>query len=45
MTRVIVVGGGIVGLAVAEELARRGAQVEILERNSRPGREASWAAA
>lgn len=45
MTRVIVVGGGIVGLAVAAELARRGAEVELLERNGRIGQEASWAAA
>lgn len=45
MTRVAVVGGGIVGLAVAAELARRGAEVELLERNAQPGREASWAAA
>lgn len=45
MIRVAVVGGGIVGLAVAAELARWGAEVELLERNAEPGREASWAAA
>ena len=39
----IVVGGGVIGLAVAEELARRGARVRLFERG-RPGGEASWAA-
>lgn len=41
---VVVVGGGIIGLAVARELARRGRSVALVERGS-PGREATWAAA
>lgn len=45
MMRAAVIGGGIVGLAVAEELARRGMEVELFERNPQPGQEASWAAA
>ena len=40
---VIVVGGGAIGLSVAEELARRGKKVAVFERR-RPGGEASWAA-
>lgn len=39
---VIVIGGGIAGLATARELLRLGATVTILERNC-CGREASWA--
>lgn len=39
----IVVGGGVIGLAIAEELARRGGRVQVFERR-RPGGEASWAA-
>lgn len=42
--KVIVVGGGIMGCATALELAKRGADVEILER-AVPGAEASSAAA
>ncbi|MDD3529819.1 MAG: FAD-dependent oxidoreductase, partial [Gallionellaceae bacterium] len=41
---IIVIGGGIAGLASAWELARRGARVEVLERGE-PGRESSWAGA
>lgn len=41
---VIVVGGGVIGLAIALHLARRGVKVTILERG-RIGREASLAAA
>ena len=37
MTDVAVVGGGIVGLAVARELSRRGRQVVVLEREDRLG--------
>lgn len=40
---VLVVGGGIVGLACASEIARRGRRVRLFERSS-PGGEASWAA-
>lgn len=41
---IIVIGGGIAGLASAWELARRGARVEVLERGDL-GRESSWAGA
>lgn len=39
---VIVIGGGIAGLATARELLRQGAHVTVLERN-RCGEESSWA--
>ncbi len=39
---VIVIGGGIIGLATAEGLLRKGAQVTLIERNQ-IGQEASWA--
>src|SRR5262245_4892659 len=35
--RVAVVGGGIAGLATAHQLMRRGADVHVLEAESRPG--------
>lgn len=41
---VLVVGGGVIGCAVARHLALRGARVAVLERGD-PGAEASWAAA
>lgn len=41
---VVVVGGGVIGLAAARELARRGAEVVLIERGE-TGAEASWAAA
>src|SRR2546428_8145221 len=44
MPEVIVVGGGVMGLAAARELRRRGYAVTLLER-ARPGRAASWASA
>jgi glycine oxidase len=40
----VVVGGGIIGGAIAFELARRGVSVLLLDRQ-KPGLEASWAAA
>ena len=40
---VIVVGGGLIGCAVALRLAQAGAEVLVLERGE-PGQEASWAA-
>lgn len=40
----LIVGGGVVGLSLAYELARRGASVDVLDR-SQIGREASWAGA
>lgn len=41
---VIIVGGGIIGLALAIALRKRGVQVLVVERGE-PGREASHAAA
>ena len=41
----IVVGAGVVGLAIADELTRRGVGVEVFERNSSVASESSWAAA
>jgi glycine oxidase len=41
---IIVIGGGIAGLASAWALSRRGARVEVLERGE-PGQESSWAGA
>jgi glycine oxidase len=41
--QVVVVGGGLIGLAVARELAGRGGRVTVLERGE-PGAAASWAA-
>ncbi len=38
---VVVIGAGVVGLAVARELALRGLSVVVLERNPRPGQETS----
>jgi L-2-hydroxyglutarate oxidase LhgO len=38
---VVVIGGGVVGLAVARRLALGGAAVIVLEKNARPGEEAS----
>lgn len=43
--KILVVGGGIIGLAVAEALAHRGVSVELFERNAEVGREASQVAA
>jgi glycine oxidase len=42
--KVLVIGGGIIGNAIAWRLARAGAEVTIVERG-RVGQEASWAAA
>ncbi len=39
---VMIVGGGVIGLMTARELALAGCQVTLLERGE-PGREASWA--
>lgn len=41
---VIIIGGGVTGLSLARELARRQLSVTILE-HGHPGREASWASA
>jgi glycine oxidase len=42
--RIVVVGGGIVGLSVGWQLARRGRAVTVIERET-AGRAASWVAA
>ena len=44
MVDVTIVGGGIIGLSIARELARAGMDVRVLERGGL-GREASWAGA
>lgn len=44
MTECVIVGGGVVGLSLAYELATHGWQVRVLDRQE-PGREASWAGA
>ena len=36
-SEVVVVGGGVVGLSVAYELARRGREVLVLDRDDAPG--------
>ncbi|KCZ87617.1 glycine oxidase ThiO [Hyphomonas johnsonii] len=41
---IAIIGAGIIGLSCAWELAKRGAQVTIYDKNE-PGRGASWAAA
>ena len=41
---VLILGGGIIGMLTAVELARKGVQVTVLERG-RPMRESSWAGA
>jgi len=44
MADVVVVGGGVIGLSIAHELAGQGASVQLLEQGD-IGREASWAGA
>jgi glycine oxidase len=41
---VIIVGGGVIGLTIARELARRGVREVTLIERGQPGAEASWAA-
>src|SRR5215218_7477992 len=43
-TSVLIVGGGVIGCALAHYLTKRGAGVTLLERR-RVGQEASWATA
>jgi glycine oxidase len=40
----LIIGGGVVGLSLAYELARRGRSVRVVDRQM-PGRESSWAGA
>lgn len=44
MDDVLIIGGGVIGLSLAYELARQGQRVRVVERGS-PGKEASWAGA
>ncbi|GAB4148373.1 MAG: FAD-dependent oxidoreductase [Planctomycetaceae bacterium] len=44
MSEIVIVGGGVVGLSIAYELAGQGASVRVLEK-SNFGQEASWAGA
>ena len=41
---ILIIGGGIIGMSIARELAGNGLHVRVLERHQ-PGREASWASA
>ncbi len=43
--KAVIIGGGIIGLSLADELTRRGIRVTLLEKSSETGREASGAAA
>jgi glycine oxidase len=44
MSDVLIVGGGVIGLSLAYELAGHGARVRVIDAGA-PGREASWAGA
>lgn len=44
MVDVVIIGGGVIGLSAAFELAESGISVRVLEQGT-PGREASWAGA
>lgn len=44
MPEVVLIGAGVIGLSIAEELAAQGRSVLLLEQNL-PGKEASWAGA
>ncbi len=44
MDDVLIIGGGVIGLSTAWELARQGARVHLIDRRE-PGKEASWAGA
>lgn len=41
--RIVIIGGGVVGLATARELIKRGHQVQLLERNGEPASATSFA--
>ena len=40
---IVIIGGGVIGLSIAYELACRGQQVHVVERGTEFGKEASWA--
>ena len=42
MERIVIVGGGVIGMLTARELARAGVRVTVIERQT-PARESSWA--
>jgi glycine oxidase len=44
MYDVVIIGGGVIGLSLAWDLARHGKSVRVIDRGE-PGREASWAGA
>jgi glycine oxidase len=44
MYDVLIIGGGVIGLSLAWELAKRGRSVHVIDQGQ-PGREASWAGA
>ena len=44
MHDVLIIGGGVIGLSLAWELARRGKSIQVIDQGE-PGREASWAGA
>jgi glycine oxidase len=44
MHDVLIIGGGVIGLSLAWELAQRGQSVQVIDQGQ-PGREASWAGA
>ena len=44
MTKVAILGGGVIGLSLAYEVAKRGASVTLVDKRQ-PGRQASWAGA
>jgi glycine oxidase len=44
MHDVLIIGGGVIGLSLAWDLARHGQSVQVIDRQE-PGREASWAGA
>src|SRR5262245_66459696 len=44
MHEVLIIGGGVIGLSLAWDLARQGRSVQVIDQGE-PGREASWAGA
>ena len=40
--KILVIGAGVVGVSTAYYLQRYGAEVTVVERNAKPGLEASW---